>query len=205
MTRADPCHEQVERVHEIFRGGSREPVPEGDIAAQHHAGASQPHGEAEAIPSAGQHHTLQRERHEGGCRHGSSVETALAAGLRRGCTLRDDTRALVEEVTLDQRIGVDHHDRVPLEAACVVEPGLTGGSPARSFVRSSLEDDGAVGAGDLSGRIGAAVGHDEHLVVGMRGTAERCKRRCQDSFLVVGRHQHEQARPWTALTMGFAL
>ncbi len=179
-------------------------MPEGDIAAQHHAGASQPHSEAEAIPPAGQHHTLQRERHEGGCRHGSSVETALAARLRRWCTLRDDTRALVEEVTLDQRIGVDHHDRIPLEATRMLQPCLTGGGAARSFARPPLEHEGAVGAGDLAGRVRAAVGHDEHPVVGMRCTAERDKGRSQDGFLVVGRHQDEQPGPGLAAGVGFA-
>ena len=54
-------------------------------------------------------------------------------------------------------------------AARVLEPRLARGGATRRLVLAALEDGGAEAAGDLRGRVRAAIGDDEHTVPGAAG------------------------------------
>ena len=111
---AHPGQPEVEREPEILRCPRPELELRHDPAGQHHARAPQTDEEAEPAPTARHQHSLQCERRQRRLLQQTVAEGGLAAGLQRLGTAGQRALALVEETGLDDRVGVDHHHRVPL-------------------------------------------------------------------------------------------
>ena len=92
-----------------------------------------------------------------------SGPAALATSLNRpGAASKPRSRAAKNPgwMTNPRR----HHHRVPLERARELQARLACGRPPGLLARTALKHVRPVAAGNLGRRIGAAIGHDQHLV-----------------------------------------
>ena len=142
MPAAAPVEQQIEGEDEVLGGRRAEAMRQGQPATDRHPGAAQPHRQAQPVAAPRQRDPLQGERGERGLGGQGPAAPALAARLHRCYPPGEGSFAGPEEPGRDHGIGVQHHHRVPLERARVLESGLAGGGPARLIIgaRASSTD-----------------------------------------------------------------